>query len=326
MRLNPKARYNSHPAHLTSTTALAIFEQYDVILDCTDHPSSRYLISDAAVLAGKSLISASALRTEGQLMVLNHPPSSPAGGDGGYCYRCVFPKPPPAESVLSCGEGGILGPVVGVMGVLMAVEALKIVIAGIQPAGAATAETEPRNQENASLLLYSAYGNPPFRSIRLRGKRSHCSACSKAATITRESLTSGSLDYATFCGITNPVQILNAQQRISAKEYYKIREHGGNEPTLIDVREKVQFDLCYIDHSVNFPFSDIMAAADKSHLDSLARMSPKEQIYCICRYGNDSQLAVQKLQELGFAGVVQGDIKGGLHAWRNEVDPTFPEY
>lgn len=273
-------------------------------------------------------------------MVLNNPPSRRGEGNGGFCYRCVFPTPPPSESVLSCGEGGILGPVVGVMGVLMAVEAVKIVIANVKPADMAamrTAKPEPLDQNNQSLLLYSAFGNPPFRSIRLRGKRAHCPSCSADASITREYLTSGSLDYATFCGLKDQMQILDNHDRISAKKYSNAREESGDEPILIDVREEVQFNICHVPASVNIPFSDIVAAvngnalskARDSFFDLLERCCGKDltrPIYCICRFGNDSQFAVQKFREWTAPHMVKGDIKGGLHAWRKEVDPTFPEY
>jgi len=130
VRLNPNVHYVAYPNHLTPANAIATMENYDLVLDCTDHPASRYLISDAAVLCGKLLISGSALRTEGQLMVLNNPPSTSHQEAGGPCYRCIFPKPPPIESVVSCGDGGILGPVVGVIGVLMALEAIKLIASG----------------------------------------------------------------------------------------------------------------------------------------------------------------------------------------------------
>ena len=210
------------------------------------------------------------------------------------------------------------------MGVMMAVEALKLLIPGIQLDGPAIDEVKP-DQRHPSLLLYSAYGSPPFRSIRLRGKRAHCPSCSESATITRESLSSGSLDYATFCGITHPVRLLDDKHRISAERYKRIQEDRFTEHQLIDVRDKTQFDLCHIDNSINIPISDIMAATE-ADLDSLGILPSAEPIYCICRHGNDSQLAVQKLQSLGLAGVVKGDIKGGLAAWRKDVDPTFPEY
>ncbi len=273
-------------------------------------------------------------------MVLNSPPVGQGEGKSGFCYRCVFPTPPPSESVLSCGEGGILGPVVGVMGVLMAVEAVKIVVANVKPADMAamrTAKPEPPNQEKQSLLLYSAFGNPPFRSVRLRGKRAHCPSCSENASITRESLTFGSLDYATFCGVRAPVQILDNRDRISAKKYSKAREESGDEPLLIDVREEVQFNICHVQDSVNIPFSDIVAAVEGSALtkardsfsDVLEQCCGKNltpPIYCICRFGNDSQFAVQRFREWTAPHMVKGDIKGGLHAWRKEVDSTFPEY
>ncbi|KAI4242812.1 MAG: hypothetical protein L6R42_010910 [Xanthoria sp. 1 TBL-2021] len=127
-QLNPLPKYKTYPDFINSKNALRLFEQYDLILDCTDHPATRYLISDAAVLTGKPLISASALGMEGQLLVLNDTWQVKDRQPGRYCYRCVFPKPPPAETVLTCGEGGIFGPVVGVMGVLMATTALRTLI------------------------------------------------------------------------------------------------------------------------------------------------------------------------------------------------------
>ena len=271
------------------------------------------------------------------MMVLNNPPAEPGKRNGGFCYRCVFPKPPPAQSVLSCGEGGILGPVVGVMGVLMAVETIKILVAGVEPTWSAAMKTEPSSQTSPLLLLYSAYGSPLFRSIRLRGKRDQCPACSDNPTITRTSLTSGSLDYATFCGVAASAHTLDDQYRISAKEYSRIREEHGNEDLLIDVREAVQFDLCQLENSINIPYSRIAAAAqdgtsNTSHRDILGMLqqykdsSPAKRIYCICRYGNDSQLAVQAFHQWSSPSLVDADIKGGLRAWRKEVDPTFPEY
>ena len=272
------------------------------------------------------------------MMVLNNPPTRQGKGDGGFCYRCVFPKPPPAESVLSCGEGGVLGPVVGVMGVLMAVEALRVLVAGAQHATEDAMEIKPPDQKSPSLLLYSAYSSPSFRNIRLRGKRANCPTCSATSTITRESLTSGSLDYATFCGIISPAQVLDDQYRISAEEYSKIREQYDNKDLLIDVREATQFDLCHFENSINIPYSTIVTAAQdvggsstsRSDMLELVRQhrdaSPGKPIHCICRYGNDSQLAVQVFHKWGLKEGIKGDVKGGLHAWRKEVDPTFPEY
>ena len=310
---------------------------YDLILDCTDRPSTRYLVSDAAVLAGKPVVTASALRTEGQLMVLNNPPKS-HDNPGGFCYRCVFPKPPPAEAVLSCGEGGILGPVVGVMGVLMATEALKILTSSLQEKEYQSSTKAPYDPIPPSLLLYSAYSNPPFRSIKLRGKRKACPSCSDTATITEESFKSASSNYSTFCASSSPAALTNTT-RISAKEYSNVRKATSTPHILVDVREKVQFDICHLKGSINIPYSDISqdpeASIDKLD-DTINGKNPsvvdnRASLYLICRYGNDSQLAANKFKDLPRFQPhakydLRGDIAGGLRAWTQSVDPGFPEY
>ena len=334
-RRNSENHYTTHHFNLDQTIAVEMMRNYDLILDCTDRPSTRYLVSDAAVLAGKPVITASALRTEGQLMVLNSPPKS-YESPGGFCYRCVFPKPPPAESVLTCGDGGILGPVVGVMGVLMAMEALKVLVPLSQengynhPAGASFEPTPP------SLLLYSAYSNTPFRSIKLRGKRKGCSSCSDTPTISEDSLKSASLDYVAFCGLSSPAVPPNTN-RISAKEYCKIRDATGAPHVLVDVREKVQFDICHLPGSINIPYSEISrdpeASIDKLD-DSISKSdnpTDAKPLYLICRYGNDSQLAANTLKDLSrfrhdAKYELRADIAGGLRAWTMSVDPEFPEY
>jgi adenylyltransferase/sulfurtransferase len=333
-----------HIARLTPETAIPTFQDYDLVLDCTDTPASRYLISDACVLLGKPLVSASALRIDGQLMVLNNPPLPPGDTNGGPCYRCVFPKPPPPESVVSCGDGGILGPVVGVMGVLQALEAIKLLS---QQSSSSTAEPP-------SLLIFSAYSNPMFRSIRLRSRKPKCATCSAQATVTPQALRSGSLDYVQFCGSINPVIALTPQERISAESLAKLRS-GVNPFTgtmsskdshlLIDTREPVQFELCNIDGSFNIPFTKISATpkltlnlgdgnnshemeTDEHNWVSKLRQSDKP-IFVVCRLGNDSQLSVKKMKELGldYGGKRYiGDVRGGLQAWRKHVDADFPNY
>ena len=316
--------------------------EYDLILDCTDRPSTRYLVSDAAVLAGKPVVTASALRTEGQLMVLNNPPKS-HNNPGGFCYRCVFPKPPPAESVLLCGEGGILGPVVGVMGILMAMEALKILLPALQENEYQYPTKSSCDPVPPSLLLYSAYSHPPFRSIKLKGKRKGCPSCSDTATITEESLKSATLDYGAFCASDSP-KAPTSTNRISAKEYSKIRDPTtGNPHILVDVREKVQFDICHLKGSINIPYSDISrdpeACIDKlDHTIKVDRDIANDDgdgdavpVYLICRYGNDSQLAANTFMDLakfsrGAGYEFKGDVEGGLRAWRVVVDGGFPEY
>ena len=357
--LNPLVNCTMHPDHLTPAVAFEIFTSYDLILDCTDHPTSRYLISDTAVLAGKPLISGSALRTDGQLLVLNDPPTSPlaqreaANTNSGPCYRCVFPVPPPPDSVLSCGEGGILGPIVGVMGVLMALEAVKLLAL---KSSECVAE-EPREH---SMLIFSATSSPPFRSFRLRGKRKGCVACSETATVSAETIRSGEIDYATFCGMQSPIQILEESERLSAKDFHRQHQMAreSSSPTgsmtddyvLIDVRDKTQYDLCSLEGSVNVPWMSMQGMKGPAQAAMLNGQSTddvpptngenpllvlnreidrRKDIYTICRFGNDSQLAVQKLKELGFdAGGRRRvrDIKGGFRAWKQQADTDWPEY
>ncbi|KAF1831317.1 molybdopterin biosynthesis protein moeB [Decorospora gaudefroyi] len=327
--LNPNVKLLPHISRLTPDTAISTFKDYDLVLDCTDTPTSRYLISDTCVLLRKTLVSASALRIDGQLMVLNNPPSPPGDTTGGPCYRCVFPKPPPPESVVSCGDGGILGPVVGVMGILQALEAIKV----LTQTPAASSVDPP------SLILFSAYSNPMFRSVRLRNRKAKCAACSAHATVTPEALESGSLDYVQFCGsVVSNNDALLPDERISAQNYAHIRS-GVNPFTgtvsskdshiLVDVREKVQFELCNIDGSVNVPFSTVSnMQGDENDWVTQLRKSEKP-IFVVCRLGNDSQVVVKKMKQLGLdAGGKRyiGDIRGGLRAWRQSVDVEFPEY
>ncbi|PQE12661.1 hypothetical protein CJF30_00002536 [Rutstroemia sp. NJR-2017a BBW] len=328
-RLNPEIQTNIYQTHLTPQNAEDIVQKYDLVLDCTDHPTSRYLISDICVLLQKPLISASALRTDGQLIVLNHPPLPVGNISGGPCYRCVFPKPPPPESVVSCGDGGIIGPVVGTMGVLQALEAIKFIASGKLEVG----QQEEGKTNPTSMLLFSTNSTPPFRNVRLRARRPACFACSSQAELSRESLKSGSLDYILFCGATNPVALLGADERVEATEYENLRNSAEKEHLLIDVREKVQFDICNIKGSVNVPFSSFQGSKNTIQEEKpswLPETLPSDApIYVVCRLGNDSQVVTKKLKEMGLDQEGQryiGDIKGGLRAWKAQVDSSWPEY
>ncbi|RAH39970.1 HesA/MoeB/ThiF family protein [Aspergillus brunneoviolaceus CBS 621.78] len=332
--LNPHPTYIAHRAHLAPDAAADIFKDYDIVLDCTDNPATRYLISDTAVLLGKPLVSASALRTEGQLMVLNNPPR-PAGDEtGGPCYRCVFPRPPPANTVTSCADGGILGPVVGTMGVLQALEAIKVITAD---------DTRPPSPP--SLHIFSAYSTPLFRSIKLRSRRANCAVCSAEATVNLDTVRSGTTDYVFFCGSADPEMLLAPEERVSPLEYRELHPQlsaaeESRQPTMIDVREKVQFDICNLENSINIPISTILASSASKGDDAAAQLpswvpaelaaaDSTDPIYVVCRMGNDSQIVVKKLKELGLdregrRKVV--DIRGGFRSWREQLDPEWPEY
>ena len=292
-------------------------------------------------------------------MVLNYPPRPPGDKDGGPCYRCVFPKPPPADSVVSCADGGILGPVVGTMGVLQALEAIKVITAS---GAEVTSENTLRARDPPCLQIFSAYSNPLFRTIRLRSRRSNCAVCSTTATVTLDTIKSGSTDYVFFCGSANPPSLLRPDERISPQEYRERHPESLNQAngtynfpsetsahTIIDVRDEAQFGICSLKNSINIPISNILSSgqATLSKIDQgndtdqqrhqsppwlpaeLASTESNNPIYVVCRLGNDSQIAVRKMKDLGLDRNGQrfiGDIRGGLRAWREQLDPEWPEY
>ncbi|RKK55830.1 Adenylyltransferase and sulfurtransferase uba4 [Fusarium oxysporum f. sp. cepae] len=284
-----------------------------VVLDCTDHPTSRYLISDICVLLSKPLVSASAFQTSGQLIVLNNPPGK------GPCYRCVFPTPPPPDSVVGCGEGGIIGPIVGTMGILQALEAIKLISRGdLETHGEA---------KTPMLLLFSGMADTPFRSVRMRGRRKTCLACGDENRLTLDEL-KNSMDYVQFCGVKQPVQLLKPDERVTAKEYDELSKLENKDMLLVDVREKEHFDLCNISGSVNIPISRFMSARGEATPEGWPSDLPHSTpIYVVCRVGNDSQIAAQKLKDLGLGNNGErfiGDILGGIKSWKDTVDPSVP--
>uniref|UniRef100_A0A1A7XHZ0 Adenylyltransferase and sulfurtransferase MOCS3 n=1 Tax=Iconisemion striatum TaxID=60296 RepID=A0A1A7XHZ0_9TELE len=171
-RLNSTVECVPYQLQLSPENALQLIQQYDIVADCSDNVPTRYLVNDACVLSGKPLVSASALRLEGQLSVYNY--------QGGPCYRCLYPVPPPPETVTNCSDGGVLGVVPGVMGCFQALEVLKI----------ASGQSSSCSQQ---LLMFDAQ-NLRFRSIRLRPKHADCAVCGDNPNVTRL------IDYEAFCG------------------------------------------------------------------------------------------------------------------------------
>ena len=266
--------------------------------------------------------------------MLNYSPHGQGDEEQRFCYRCVFPKPPPPESITTCGEGGILGPVVGIMGVLMAMEAIKI-LSSYSSNALCEPGIIPANQP--SLLLYSAYSSPPFRSVQLKGRRKDCISCSKNATISRESLTSGSLDYVAFCGLAPKSNVLSDHERISPQDFAALQQNKKKPHVLIDVREPVEFRIGHINESINLPFSMINRNPEASLVkleDTLASepwFGEEPELYFVCKLGNDSQVAIAKLKDVprfneNHKYECKGDIKGGLWQWKERVDPAFPDY
>lgn len=334
---------------------------YDIVLDCTDNPAARYLISDVCVALGRVLVSGAAQRGEGQLMRLNYPPeaatpmaaTAAAAGvmsEKGPCYRCVFPNPPAPETVQSCSEIGILGPVVGVIGTLMAMEVLNIVTVGSAERMVGAEEEVVAWRPN--LLLYNALSLDPrgmFRNVGLRrGARRDCLACGdeevlrglRRKKMTRGRIESGDVDYEGWCGRVEDLRILEAGSRVSAEEFVeRMRREEEKEGTeteravVVDVRETVEFELgAKVKGSVNIPISRILrhgwesghsgGDGEKGGIKGLLEMitdgcgGESGPIYFVCRRGNDSQIAAEKLlnacPEIGSRWV--GDVAGGFEA------------
>lgn len=203
--------YDTHYAFLTPENAIQLLKPYDVVLDCLDNPQSRYLLSDACIALGKPLVTASALGFEGQLMVLNFPTMPPGHLNGGPCYRCIFPVPQPAEMTQTCGEAGILGPVVGTMGTMMALETIKVIFR----------RDDDLSDEDPTMLIFSALTAPQFRSIKLRSRQTTCPSCSATTKISMDSIARDPSAYDRLCGVTSPtVQILDRSERVTPEEYH----------------------------------------------------------------------------------------------------------
>lgn len=251
------------------------------------------------------------------------------------------------------------------MGVLMALEAVKLLTgAGSAAVEAFRGHISPSmdlpvgQARDHSMLIFSATSSPPFRSIRLKGKRAGCIACSPTATVTAEALASGTLDHVAFCGLRNPIQVLGEANRVNPERIKVLineanAERGSNgqmkqkDYVLLDVRDEAQFGLCALDGSINVPWAVLDGLKEQSPISSGQTCSSElkcqrndplsdlrkeaadhKDIYTICRFGNDSQLAVEKLQKLGFdtgSRRVQ-DVRGGFKAWKQKVDPDWPEY
>ncbi|XP_050990189.1 adenylyltransferase and sulfurtransferase MOCS3 [Labeo rohita] len=313
-RLNSSVHCVPYHLQLSRENAIQLIQQYDIVADCSDNVPTRYLVNDACVLTGKPLVSASALRMEGQLTVYNY--------RGGPCYRCLYPKPPPPETVTNCSDGGVLGVVPGIMGCLQALEVLKI------------ASGQGSSFEKQLLMFDGQEGR--FRSIRLRPKQAECAVCGETPTVTELQ------DYEQFCGSAatdkcRRLNLLTKEQRVSVQEYKAIID-SSSPHLLLDVRPKVEVDICHLPTSIHIPLSSLenKKAEDITLLkdtisDLKQQMNIKSQVpvFVVCKLGNDSQKAVQLLEKMSGQEIEQitvKDVTGGLMAWAKKIDPSFPQY
>lgn len=283
-RMNSDVSVETFEYSLDRHNGFKIISDYDVIVDCTDNVGARYLISDLAVFAKKPVVSGAALRTDGQLSVYNYL--------NGPCYRCIYPIPPPIETVGSCSDNGVLGMVTGVIGSLQAMEVVKV-LSGVEAM-------------NGRLLVFDGTCCT-FRNVRLRGKRADCIVCGPGADI------SNLKEEGSFVEGCGRLSILQSSERISPSEYKGIID-SRKEHVLLDVRDKIQFAMCSL-QAINIPLDQIRRR--------VTELQGIETLIVICKRGNNSQLAVKLLKEVGILAV---DIIGGYEKWSQDVDIEFPIY
>ncbi|KAF5807464.1 putative transferase [Helianthus annuus] len=308
--INSTTEIVEHKEALRTSNAIEIVSKYDIVIDATDNAPSRYLISDCCVLLGKPLVSGAALGLEGQLAVYNY--------NGGPCYRCLFPTPPPTTACQRCSDSGVLGVVPGVIGCLQALEAIKL----------ASLVGEPLS---GRMLLFDAL-SAKVRIVKIRGRSLQCEACGENG-LTQQQFQQ--FDYEKFTQSPLAVaplklKLLTSDSRISSKEYDELIKKGSPH-VLIDVRPSHHYKITSLPKSINIPLASLesripeVSSELKSVQESNGTLNGSDAgLYVVCRRGNDSQRAVQLLHKLGFT--YAKDIVGGLESWAREVDPKFPTY
>jgi len=284
--INPFINLKTFETRLSSENALDLFRDFDIVADGTDNFPTRYLVNDACVLTGKPNVYGSIFRFEGQASVF--------ATEQGPCYRCLYPEPPPPGLVPSCAEGGVLGILPGLVGVMQATEVIKLILGAGDPL-------------IGRLLLIDALGMK-FRELKLR-KNPDCPACGKHPTITKL------IDYNEFCGIRGeekPVETGIPEMQV---EELKRRLDAGDDLFVLDVREPHEYQICNIGGHL-IPLGDLPKRVNE--LDS------SREIVAHCRSGVRSAKAVGFLQQAGFKKV--HNLAGGILAWADRVDPKLPKY
>jgi adenylyltransferase/sulfurtransferase len=285
--LNPDIQIDTYNTRLTSDNALDLFRPYDIIVDGTDNFPTRFLVNDACVLLNKPNVYGSIFRFEGQATVFHYP--------GGPCYRCLYPEPPPPGLVPSCAEGGVLGVLPGIIGSIQAMETIKLILGTGEPLA-------------GRLLLFDALGMR-FRELKLR-KNPNCAVCGPNPTITEL------IDYEEFCGIRGEEApaVTTGIAEITPRDL-KARLDRGDDLFILDVREPHEYQICNINGKL-IPLGDLPRRV--SELDS------SREIVAHCRSGKRSADAIAFLQQAGFKKLL--NLKGGILAWADDVDPSMPKY
>ncbi|MGB9031538.1 MAG: molybdopterin-synthase adenylyltransferase MoeB [Acidobacteriaceae bacterium] len=290
--LNPFLNVVKHETMLTSQNALQIIRDYDIVADGTDNFPTRYLVNDACVLTGKPNAYGSIFRFEGQASVF--------ATEQGPCYRCLYPEPPPPGLVPSCAEGGVLGILPGLVGIIQATEVIKFILGKGEPL-------------IGRLLLVNAL-DMRFRELKLR-KNPDCPVCGTHPTVTQL------IDYQQFCGIIpeqKAASMQNGIPQMSVKEL-KQRLDRGDDLFILDVREPFEYQIARIEGRVGghlIPLGDLPKR--------MSELSTAQEIVVQCKSGGRSQRAAEFLAKNGFKKL--HNLAGGINAWSSEIDPKVPRY
>jgi adenylyltransferase/sulfurtransferase len=289
--LNSSINVTTYNMRLSSENVMKIFADYDIIVDGTDNFPTRYLANDACVLLKKPYIYGCILRFDGQASVFD--------SRVGPCYRCLFPEPPPPGLVPSCAEGGVIGILPGIVGLIQANEVIKLVL-GIG------------DSLVGRLLLFDAL-TMKFKEMKLR-KDPSCPICGDNPTITEL------IDYEQFCGIVPPSELsADLDKEIGVKQVKEMLD-AKHTFKLIDVREPSEYQICKIDAATLIPLGDI-EAKDLSKLNGL---NPDDEIVLHCKAGMRSMKALKALEEMGFRNLKS--MRGGINEWSEKVDSSVPMY
>ena len=286
--LNPEVKVETHDVALSSENALELLAGYDIIVDGTDNFPTRYLVNDACVILGKPNVYGSIFRFEGQASVF-------ATKDG-PCYRCLYPEPPPPGLVPSCAEGGVLGVLPGVIGTIQATETVKLIMGVGEPLV-------------NRFMIYDAL-RMRFRELKLR-KDPECPVCGEHPTVTEL------IDYDQFCGITPAsTSAESANGTETTVEELKARLDQGADVFILDVREPQEFQICQIPGATLIPLGELPRR--------LVELEGRDEMVVSCKSGARSAKAVKLLHEAGFSKAK--NLRGGILAWIDRVDPSLPKY
>ncbi len=285
--INPEVTVETHDVALSSDNALDLLTGYDIIVDGTDNFPTRYLVNDACVLLGKPNVYGSIFRFEGQASVF-------ATKDG-PCYRCLYPEPPPPGLVPSCAEGGVLGILPGVVGTIQATEAVKLIIGVGEPL-------------INRFMIYDAL-RMRFRELKLR-KDPECPVCGENPTVTEL------IDYEQFCGIVPAATTDTQASDDTTVEELKGRLDRQDGVFVLDVREPQEYQICRIADSTLIPLGDLP--------QRLTELEGHDDMVVHCKSGVRSAKAVKLLREAGFSKAK--NLRGGILAWIDRVDPSLPKY